>query len=46
MNKVIIGVIICASALLLIHMNYAIVGIPAFIAGIVLMNRGGKKRDS
>jgi hypothetical protein len=44
MNKVIIGVIICSSALLLIHMNYAIVGIPAFIAGIVLMNRGGTKK--
>ncbi|MBW2659920.1 MAG: hypothetical protein JRC87_10090 [Deltaproteobacteria bacterium] len=41
MNKVIIGMIICLSALMLIHMNHAIAGIPAFIAGIVIMNRGG-----
>jgi len=41
MKKVIPGVVICLAALMLIQMNYAIAGIPAFIAGIVMMNRGG-----
>lgn len=44
MNKVIFGVLLCLSALLLVHMNYAILGIPAFIAGIIVMNKGGGRK--
>jgi len=45
MNKVTLGVLICLSALILLHKNHAIIGIPVFIAGIILMNtgKGGKK---
>ena len=41
MGKVILGVLICLSALMLVHMSYAFIGIPAFIIGILVMNKGG-----
>ncbi len=44
MNKVTLGVLICLSALILISKNQAIIGIPVFIAGIILMNKGGGKK--
>lgn len=44
MNRVSLGVLICLSALILIHYNQAIIGIPVFIAGIILMNKGGRKK--
>ena len=42
MGKVILGVLICLSALMLVHMNYAIIGIPAFVVGILVMNKSGR----
>lgn len=44
MNKVIIGVLLCLSSLILMHRNNAVMGIIAFVVGIVLMNSGkGRK---
>ena len=40
MNKVTLGVLLCLSALILLHKNHAMIGIPVFIAGIILMNAG------
>lgn len=42
MNKVTIGVLLCLSSLILMHGNNAVIGIIAFVVGIVLMN-GGKR---
>ena len=42
MNKVTIGVLLCLSSLILMHNNRAVIGIIAFVAGIILMN--GRKR--
>ncbi len=44
MKKTIPGVLLCLSALMLVHMNYAILGIPAFIVGIIVMNKGGGQK--
>jgi len=44
MNKVSLGVLLCLSALILLHNNQAIIGIPIFIAGIILMHKGGGKK--
>ncbi len=44
MNKVSLGVLICLSALILLHSGYAILGIPIFIAGIILMHKGGGRK--
>lgn len=38
MNKVTIGVLLCLSALILLHGNNAVIGIISFIAGIIIMN--------
>ncbi len=44
MNNVTIGVLLCLSALILMNVNNPIIGIPVFIAGIVMMNRKKKKK--
>jgi hypothetical protein len=41
MNKVAIGVFLCLVALILLNRNNTLIGIPAFIFGIILMY-GGK----
>lgn len=38
MNKVTLGVLLCLSSLILLHSNLAVIGIIAFVAGIILMN--------
>ena len=38
MNKVTIGVLLCLFSLILMHNNRAVIGIIAFVAGIILMN--------
>jgi hypothetical protein len=38
MNRVTIGVLLCLSALILLSNNNAVIGIIAFVAGIVIMN--------
>lgn len=38
MNKVTLGVLLCLSALILLHLNQAVIGILAFVAGIIIMN--------
>jgi len=42
MNKVTLGVLLCLLALILLNHNRPIIGIIAFVLGIVLMN--SKKR--
>ncbi|MFW2368109.1 MAG: hypothetical protein ACN4GW_16970 [Desulforhopalus sp.] len=44
MNKVTIGVLLCLSALILLHGNNAIVGILTFIIGIIIMNNWWPKK--
>ena len=44
MNKVTLGVLLCLSALIFLSKNQAVIGIPLFIAGIILMNKGGGKK--
>jgi hypothetical protein len=38
MNKVVIGVLLCLASLILMNRNNALIGIIAFVVGIVLMN--------
>lgn len=38
MNKVTFGVLLCLLSFILLHNNQAVIGLIAFIAGIVLMN--------
>ena len=42
LGKITIGVLLCLSSLVLMHGNNAVIGIIAFVAGIVFMN-GGKR---
>jgi hypothetical protein len=37
MNKVTLGLLLCLSSLILLHGNHAIIGIIAFIVGIIFM---------
>lgn len=38
MNKKTIGLLLCLSALILLHRNNAVIGLPAFVIGIIMMN--------
>lgn len=38
MNKVTVGVLLCLTALILLNSNHAIIGIIAFVSGIIIMN--------
>lgn len=38
MNKVTVGVLLCLTALILLNSNNAVIGIIAFVAGIIIMN--------
>lgn len=38
MNRVTLGVVLCLVGLILLHGNNALLGIVAFVAGIVIMN--------
>jgi hypothetical protein len=44
MNRVSLGVLLCLSALILLHKNHTFIGVPAFVAGIILMNRWGRRK--
>ncbi|WP_457576505.1 hypothetical protein [Desulfomarina sp.] len=44
MNRVSLGVLFCLSALILLHNNHPFTGVPVFVAGIILMNRWGRRK--
>ncbi|WP_228856966.1 hypothetical protein [Desulfomarina profundi] len=44
MNRVSFGVLLCLSALILLHNNHAFIGVPVFVAGIILMNRWTRRK--
>lgn len=44
MNKVTIGVLLCLSALIMLHSNNAVIGFITFTVGIIIMNGWWPKR--
>ena len=44
MSKVTLGVLLCLSALILMHGSHAVIGIITFVAGIIIMNGWWPKR--
>ncbi|MDX9894474.1 hypothetical protein [Desulfofustis limnaeus] len=39
MNRVVIGTLLCLTALILLHRNQWLIGLACFVSGFLLMNR-------